>query len=137
VEAMSHKVIEAGSLKVGRYLIIEEETCRVVSIEKSKTGKHGHAKARIIAIGVFDGVKRSIVLPSDAKVNSPVIDKRGAQINYISESTPPMLGLMDLETYESFEMPVPDADDFEGKIEQGIQVEYWIVMGKRKLIRRR
>ncbi|MFX1563542.1 MAG: translation initiation factor IF-5A [Promethearchaeota archaeon] len=134
---MSHKVVEVGSLKVGRYLIIEDETCRVVSLEKSKTGKHGHAKARIVAVGVFDGVKRSIVLPTDAKVNSPVIDKRVAQVNYISDATPPVLGLMDMETYESFEMPMPEGDDFQGKIEQGIQVEYWIVMGRRKLIRRR
>lgn len=134
---MSHKVVEVGSLKVGRYLIIDDETCRVVSLEKSKTGKHGHAKARIVAVGVFDGVKRSIVLPTDSKVNSPVIDKRVAQVNFISDATPPVLGLMDMETYESFEMPMPETDDFQGKIEQGIQVEYWIVMGRRKLIRRR
>lgn len=134
---MSHKVVEVGSLKVGRYIIIDDETCRLVSIEKSKTGKHGHAKARIVAIGIFDGVKRSIVLPTDTKVNSPVIDKRTAQVNYITDATPPVLGLMDMETYESFEMPAPTEDDFQGKIEQGAQIEYWVVMGQRKLIRRR
>ncbi|MFW9934722.1 MAG: translation initiation factor IF-5A [Candidatus Thorarchaeota archaeon] len=134
---MSHKVVEAGSLKVGRYLIIEEEPYRVVSIEKSKSGKHGHAKARITAVGVFDGSKKSIVLPTDAKVDSPVIDKRVAQINYITDATPPVLGLMDMESYESFEEPMPSGEEFEGKVEQGIQLEYWIVMGRRKLIRRR
>ena len=134
---MSHKVIEAGSLKVGRYLVIDDEPCKVVSIEKSKTGKHGHAKARIVAVGVFDGTKRSVVYPSDFKVDSPVIDKRVAQVNYITDATPPMLGLMDMASYESFEAPMPDPDSFEGKIEQGIQLEYWDVMGRKKLIRRR
>ncbi|MFX1576904.1 MAG: translation initiation factor IF-5A [Promethearchaeota archaeon] len=134
---MSHKVVEAGSLKVGRYLIIEEEPYRVVSIEKSKSGKHGHAKARITAVGVFDGSKKSIVLPTDAKVDSPVIDKRVAQINYITDATPPVLGLMDMESYENFEEPMPSEEEFEGKVEQGIQLEYWIVMGRKKLIRRR
>ena len=134
---MSHKVIEAGSLKVGRYLVIDEEPCKVVSIEKSKTGKHGHAKARIVAVGVFDGTKRSVVYPSDFKVDSPVIDKRVAQVNYITDATPPVLGLMDMESYESFEMPMPDSKEVEGKIDQGIQVEYWIVLGRRKIIRRR
>jgi translation initiation factor 5A len=134
---MSHKVIEAGSLKVGRYLIIEDEAYRVVSIEKSKSGKHGHAKARITAVGVFHGSKKSIVLPTDTKVDSPVIDKRVAQVNYITDATPPVLGLMDMESYESFEEPMPSEESFEGKVEQGIQIEYWIVLGRKKLIRRR
>ncbi|MFX1564684.1 MAG: translation initiation factor IF-5A [Promethearchaeota archaeon] len=134
---MSHKVVEAGSLKVGRYLIIEDVAYRVVSIEKSKSGKHGHAKARITAVSIFDGSKKSIVLPTDTKVDSPVIDKRVAQVNYVTDATPPVLGLMDMESYESFEEPMPSEDDFEGTIEQGIQLEYWIVMGRRKLIRRR
>jgi translation initiation factor 5A len=134
---LSHKVVEAGSLKAGRYLVIEGEPYRVVSIEKSKSGKHGHSKSRITAIGIFDGSKKSIVLPTDTKVDSPVIDKRVAQVNYITDSSPPMLGLMDMESYESFEVPMPDPEDFEGKVEQGIQIEYWIVLGRRKLMRRR
>lgn len=134
---MSHKVVEAGSLKIGRYLVIEGEPYRVVSIEKSKSGKHGHAKARITAVGVFDGSKKSIVLPTDTKVDAPVIDKRVAQVNYITDSSPPMLGLMDMESYESFEVTMPDPESFEGKVEQGIQIEYWIVLGRRKLVRRR
>jgi translation initiation factor 5A len=134
---MSHKVVEAGSLKAGRYLVIDGEAYRVVSIEKSKSGKHGHAKARITAVAVFDGSKKSVVMPTDQKVDSPVIDKRVAQVNYIREGTPPVLGLMDMESYVSFEEPLPSEEDFEGKIEQGIQLEYWIVLGRRKLIRRR
>ncbi len=134
---MSHKVVEAGSLKIGRYLVIEGEPYRVVNIEKSKSGKHGHAKARITAVGIFDGSKKSIVLPTDTKVDAPVIDKRVAQVNYITDSSPPMLGLMDMESYESFEEVMPDPEDFEGKVEQGIQIEYWIVLGRRKLVRRR
>jgi translation initiation factor 5A len=134
---MSRKVVEAGSLKVGRYVMIDDEACRVVSIEKSKSGKHGHAKDRIVAVGLFDGVKRSIVTPSEANMDSPVIDKRSAQVNYISDTQPPVLGLMDMENYENFEMPMPPEDSFEGKIEQGAQLEYWNVMGRRKLVRRR
>lgn len=134
---MSHKVVEAGSLKVGRYMVIEGEAYRVVSIEKSKSGKHGHAKARITAVGVFDGSKKSVVMPTDQKVDSPVIDKRVAQVNYIREGTPPVLGLMDMVSYESFEEAMPSEEDFEGTVEQGIQLEYWVVLGRRKLIRRR
>ena len=38
---------EIGKIKEGRYIVIEEEPCRVVSIATSKPGKHGAAKARI------------------------------------------------------------------------------------------
>jgi translation initiation factor 5A len=59
---------EIRTLKVGRYIIIDDEPSTIVNFEKSKPGKHGSAKARIDAIGVFDGQKRSIVQPVSAKV---------------------------------------------------------------------
>jgi len=62
---MSTKYVEAGELKEGSYVVIDGEPCRVVEIEKSKTGKHGSAKARIVAVGVFDGGKRTLSLPVD------------------------------------------------------------------------
>ncbi|MEM2449870.1 MAG: translation initiation factor IF-5A, partial [Candidatus Methanomethylicaceae archaeon] len=68
---MSTKPVEIGDLKEGSFVVIDNVPCRVVSIEKSKTGKHGSAKARVTAIGIFDGVKRSIVAPTDQKVEVP------------------------------------------------------------------
>ena len=73
---MSVKLASINELKKGSFIVINGEPCKVVSIEKSKTGKHGHAKARIVAVGVFDNVKRSIVQPTDAKIEVPIIDKR-------------------------------------------------------------
>jgi len=73
---MSTKPVELGDLKEGSFVIIDNTPCRVVSIEKSKTGKHGSAKARVTAIGLFDGVKRSIVAPTDQKVEVPIIEKK-------------------------------------------------------------
>ena len=54
---------EIGKIKEGRYIVIDDEPCRVIGIATSKPGKHGAAKARIDALGIFDGVKRSIVHP--------------------------------------------------------------------------
>ena len=63
---------EVGKLKEGRYVVVDDEPCRIVSIAISKPGKHGAAKSRIDCIGVFDGVKRSIVQPVSAKIYVPV-----------------------------------------------------------------
>ncbi|RLE80455.1 MAG: translation initiation factor IF-5A, partial [Thermoprotei archaeon] len=57
---MSTRPVEAGGIKTGSFIVIDGEPCRVVEVEKSKPGKHGSAKARIVAIGLFDNVKRSI-----------------------------------------------------------------------------
>ena len=74
------KPVDVGTLKKGSYVIIEEEPCRIVDISKSKPGKHGSAKARVTAIGVFDGTKRSFVKPVGAKAEVPMIDKKTGQI---------------------------------------------------------
>jgi len=66
---------EVRSLKEGRYVLIDDEPCSIVSIATSKPGKHGSAKARIDAIGVFDGQKRSIVQPVSAKIYIPILER--------------------------------------------------------------
>ncbi|MCK4440299.1 translation initiation factor IF-5A, partial [Candidatus Bathyarchaeota archaeon] len=75
-----------GSLREGRYIIVDGEPCRIVGITKSKPGKHGSAKARIVAIGIFDGAKRSFVKPVDANVEVPMINKRSGQVFSVTSS---------------------------------------------------
>ena len=59
--------VEVRELKEGRYVIIDDEPCIIKAISHSKPGKHGSAKARVDAIGIFDGQKRSVVNPVTAK----------------------------------------------------------------------
>ena len=74
------QLAEVRTLRVNRYMIIDEEPCKIMSISTSKPGKHGEAKARIEAIGIFDGQKRSVVHPVKHKIHVPMIDKRNAQV---------------------------------------------------------
>ncbi|MEM3737493.1 MAG: translation initiation factor IF-5A [Candidatus Bathyarchaeia archaeon] len=124
--------VDIGSLKPGQYILIEGEPCKIVEYEKSKPGKHGSAKARIVAIGLFDNVKRSIVSPVDGKVEVPTIEKRTSQVISLSENS---VQLMDLETYEIFEAPMPTEDEIKSKLSSGVEVEHWRIMGRTKLIR--
>jgi len=126
------KPVEVGSLKPGQYVIIDNEPCRIVEYEKSKPGKHGSAKARIVAIGIFDNTKRSMVSPVDAKVDIPIIEKRSGQVVALMGST---IQLMDLETYEVFETIFPVEDEVKSKLAQGVEIEYWRVLGRTKIIR--
>lgn len=122
---------DVGSLKVGHYVLIDGEPCRIVEFEKSKPGKHGSAKARIVGIGVFDNTKRSMVSPVDAKTEVPVIEKRSGQVISIS---PNSAQLMDMETYQVFEAPIPEPE-VASKLQPGIEVEYWKVLDRIKIMR--
>jgi len=126
------KPIEVGTLRVGSYVIIEGEPCRIVDLSKSKPGKHGSAKARVVAIGVFDGVKRSFVKPVDAQAEVPIIEKRGGQVIAFLPAT---VQVMDLETYEIFETPIPEEDEIKSRLGPGVEIEYFRILGRTKIMR--
>jgi translation initiation factor 5A len=123
--------MDLGSLKIGSYIIIDGEPCRIVSYDHSKPGKHGSAKARVAAIGVFDGSRHSLVSPVSASVDVPLINKKNGQIISLSGQT---LQIMDLETFEVFETSAVE-DEIRDKITQGGEVEYWKVLDRIKIVR--
>ena len=123
--------MDLGSLKVGSYIIIDGEQCRIVSYDHSKPGKHGSAKARVAAMGVFDGSRHSLVSPVSANVEVPLIDKRSGQIISMAGQ---VLQIMDLETFEVFETSAVE-DEIRDKINQGGEVEYWKVLERIKIVR--
>ncbi|WP_456473772.1 translation initiation factor IF-5A [Candidatus Pyrohabitans sp.] len=129
---MSTRTGEVKGIKVGKYVIIDGEPCKVVSYTTAKTGKHGHAKANVVGIGIFDGVKRTFIAPVDAKVEFPIIDKRVGQVLSIMGDT---VQIMDMETYETFEIKMPPPGDIEGELREGVEVEYIVAMDRRKLMR--
>jgi len=109
-------------------VVIDEEPCKILSITTSKPGKHGEAKARIDAVGLFDEKKRSIVHPVTHKVQVPMIDKRKAQILALGGDE---VQLMDLENFENFSLRI--TDEFKGQLHPGEEVLYMIAMGRRKI----
>ena len=121
---------EVRELKENKYILLDDEPCKIVEITTSKPGKHGEAKARIVAIGVFDNTKRSVVYPTKHKIKVPMIEKKTAQVLSITQTE----GLfMDMETFEQFSIPIPE--EFKERAVSGVEVEYWESMGKRKLMR--
>ena len=126
------KPTDVGSLRVGGYMLIDGEPCHIVDITKSKPGKHGSAKFRIVAIGVFDGQKRQFVKPVDLGAEVPMIDKRMGQVYAIN---PNGVQIMDLETYEYFDAPYPADEELKSKMVAGAEVEYWKILGRTKIMR--
>jgi translation initiation factor 5A len=127
---MAKETTEVGKLKEGRFVIIDDEPCHIVGYTTSAPGKHGHAKAKIDAIGLFDGQKRTIVRPTSAKIEVPIIERGSAQVLAIMANN---AQLMDLSTYETFELPIPM--NLRGEVREGIEVEYIQALGRRKIER--
>jgi translation initiation factor 5A len=126
------KPMDVGALRVGSYIIIDGEPCKIVNYTKSKPGKHGSAKARIVAIGVFDESKKTIVKPVSAQVDVPLIEKNTGQVIALLPTT---VQLMDLETYGMLEAPYPEDEELKSKLDSGVEVEYWQILGRTRIIR--
>jgi len=131
------KPADLGSLKIGSYILLPVsdqptgEPCRIVEYDTSKPGKHGSAKARIVGVGVFDAQKRPHVGPVSMKVHIPLIDKRNGQI---ISMTGDITQIMDSETFATIDVNMID-DEIKEKLENGINIEYWKVMDRTKIMR--
>jgi translation initiation factor 5A len=116
------------NLKEGDLVVIENAPCKVESVSTTVSGKHGAAKTRVEAIGILDGKRRSIVLPADEEVEVPLILRKKAQVLAIIGNK---AQLMDLETYETLELEIPEEKI--GKLKEGEETYYYEIMGVKTL----
>jgi translation initiation factor 5A len=109
-------------LKRGGFVIIDGDPCYVEGVDVSKSGKHGASKARLEAVGMFDGRRRSVVKPADDTVDVPILTKKKAQVLSIQGDK---AQIMDLTDYSVFELDIPE--DRKGQINQGEEIFYFEV----------
>ena len=131
---MVFKLITAHEARTGATVMIDGQACIVKTNDISKTGKHGSSKCRIEAIGVIDGKKRVVAMPGDAKFDVPMMEKKKAQILSVSQEGA-MANVMDLETFETLDIPV--VEEIRAEIKTDDQVEYQIIDEKDKIIKRK
>jgi translation initiation factor 5A len=122
------KYKSVGSLQKGNYVVIDGVASIVTDVATSRPGKHGHAKVNMSAVGMFDGKKRNVVMPGHDNIEVPVIDKRNAQILNINGDK---CNVMDLETYETFDLKIPE--ELKGEVAEGLTIVYWAVLSDRVL----
>ncbi len=123
---MTTKLVSAGSIKPGSFVVIEGAACKVMEATHSKPGKHGAAKVRIVAIGLLDNKKRDIVMPASDNIEVPIIEKKTAQVLNVTGNS---ANVMDLESYETFDLEIPE--ELKGQVVAGGQVIYWVILGQR------
>lgn len=120
------KMVAANNVQKGSFIIMSGAACKVVDVEISKPGKHGHSKVRISAVGLVDDKKRIEVMPGHDNVEVPIIEKRTAQVLSTQGDT---ANVMDSETYETFDVKIPE--EFKSQVVEGSSVLYWTIMNER------
>jgi len=119
---------QVRELQEGAYVMLDDAACEIDSYSTAKPGKHGSAKARIEGRGVFDGKKRSLSQPVDAKIWVPIVNRKQGQI--VNVESDDVAQVMDLETYETTSMAIPEDLD----IAEGDEIEYLEFEGQRKVL---
>ena len=125
------KIISATEAKVGTSVILDGQSYLVKKVDISKTGKHGHAKCRIEAVGILNGNKKVFVVPGHERFDVPLINKRKGQVLTIGDR----VSVMDLESFETMDLPI--MEEARGTFAIEDQVEYMIVDEKLKVIKRK
>jgi len=120
------KQSSVASLQKGSYVVVDGVACRVSGTQTSRPGKHGHAKVRLTVVGLIDGKKRELVIPGHDSIDVPIIGKKTAQVLSISGNT---ANVMDAETYETFDIEIPD--ELKAEITEGCSILFWDILDQK------
>merc|ERR1711915_565384 len=71
---------QAGEIRKGSHLMIKGHPCKCIEVSTSKTGKHGHAKAHIVATDIFTGKKMEDLCPSSHNLDVPFVKRTEYQV---------------------------------------------------------
>ena len=120
--------VEIRTLKVGRYVSVDDKAYKILSISKSKPGNHGSAKARIEMEDLFTGQKKSHVGTVTDSIHVPLIEKGSAIITHIEGQE---VHAMDNKTYDTLILPKDD----EMSLESGKEILWMEALGRYKITR--
>lgn len=124
------KIINATEARTGTSILIEGEPYTIKKVDISKTGKHGHSKVRVEAVGIINDNKKVFVVPGHDRLEVPLIEKKKGQVLSIADK----VSVMDLESFETIELDCPE--EIKSQLEENSNVEYWDIEG-RTIIKRK
>jgi len=116
------------NLKENGFVLVDGDPCRVTKVTISSSGKHGHSKVRLDAVGLLDDRNRSIVKTADEVVDVPIVEKKKGQVVAVVLNK---AQIMNLEDYSVFEVDIPD--ERKEEIKQGEDIDYYVVMDVKTL----
>jgi translation initiation factor 5A len=120
--------VEIRTLKVGRFCVVDYEAYKILSISKSKPGKHGSAKARLELVSLFSSKKISHVGTVTDNIYVPMIEKGTAMVTHLEGSE---VHAMNMKDHSMMILPM----EAEMNIEAGKEIMWMEALGRFKIIR--
>lgn len=128
-----------GALKKGSHVVIKGCPCKIVDYSTSKTGKHGHAKANIVAVDIFTGKKLEDISPTSHNMQSPIVTRKDYQVVDIDDEG--FVTMMDDKNETRSDLMIdPEGDEIHKKLkadfdeEKDLLVTVLKAMSKEKII---
>jgi large subunit ribosomal protein L40e len=103
--------IRGGEIKKGMVVYLKDKPCKAGAISISKTGKHGHAKARIEGIDIFTGKKYIDLTPTSHTCYRPRVEQLSYTLADIDEDGTLSLMTDEGEMREDLDLPGEDSTD--------------------------
>tara|TARA_X000000368_G_C22612192_1_gene528470 strand:- start:207 stop:593 length:387 start_codon:yes stop_codon:yes gene_type:complete len=120
--------VEIRTLKVGRFCVVDDEAYKILSISKSKPGKHGSAKARLELVSLFSSKKISHVGTVTDNIYVPMIEKGTAMVTHLEGNE---VHAMNMKDHTMMILPM----ESEMNIEAGKEIMWMEALGRYKIIR--
>jgi len=99
--------LQCSCLRKGGHVMIKQRPCKIVEMSTSKTGKHGHAKVKMVALDIFDGTKKEDLCPSTHNMDVPIVSRNDWQVTMIQDD---YVTLMNDKGEEKEDLMVPEDD---------------------------
>jgi translation initiation factor 5A len=133
-DAQEERFQEAGSIKKGEYVMIKDQPCRIMQLEKtSKIWKGPHRgcfQTHIIARGIFTGKKEDIFLPVTQKVTMPFFKREECTVIDIGNHGELSLLTAECDIREDVNLPTGTESDAElaTRIQAGFDADETVVV---------
>mmetsp|Transcript_17894 Transcript_17894/g.25158 ORF Transcript_17894/g.25158 Transcript_17894/m.25158 type:complete len:159 (+) Transcript_17894:119-595(+) len=101
--------IKIGDLKKGDYAMLKGQPCKVMEIAISKTGKHGHAKAALVGLNIFNNNKVEDGGPTSHNIDSPNVERK--EYNLVDIQDDGFMQLMDDKNDIKEDLKLPEKED--------------------------
>jgi translation initiation factor 5A len=111
--------VSAGDIKQGGFMVFNGRPGKVVSYSTSKTGKHGHAKANITGIDIFNKKKYEDCLPASHGCAVPYIKRSEWQLIALDEEG--FMTLMDTKGNCRSDLKLPDETEEDEELSKKVK----------------
>ncbi|PVU96214.1 hypothetical protein BB561_001312 [Smittium simulii] len=99
--------MQCSALRKNGHVIIKGRPCKIVDMSTSKTGKHGHAKVKLVALDIFTGNKYEDLSPSTHNMDVPNVKREEYSLINIDDD---FLNLMDSDGAMKDDIRLPSGD---------------------------